>query len=99
MVTKSCKGRTCTDPWSVIHPAGDVKTLREALDTRFDAFYETEVKERVRFERCELGYILASEGPQQVLEFKQDKNELWTLKRLVRGIQLITQFKRFVSSS
>jgi len=70
MVTKSCKGRTCTDPWSVIHIDGDVKTLREALDGRFDAFYEAGVKDQVSFDRCELGYIIASEGPQDVADFE-----------------------------
>jgi len=74
MVTKSCKGRTCTDPWSVIHPTGDVKTLRAALDEKFDAFYLNEVSERVRFDKCELGYILDSEGPQKGLVFEEGKN-------------------------
>ncbi|KAH7327134.1 alkaline-phosphatase-like protein [Rhexocercosporidium sp. MPI-PUGE-AT-0058] len=68
MVTKSCKGHTCISPWSVIHPAGDVKTLGDALDRSFDAFYES-VRERVAFTRCELGYILESEGPQYVPVF------------------------------
>jgi N-acetylglucosamine-6-sulfatase len=71
MVTKSCKGRTCTDPWSVIHPVGDVKTLADALDTRFDAFYEREVTRRVGFEKCELGYLLESEGPQDSVVFDE----------------------------
>jgi len=74
MVTKSCKGRTCTDPWSVIHPHGDVKTLREALGKRFDAFYKAGVKDQVvSFDRCELGYIVASEGPQDVAVFETGK--------------------------
>jgi hypothetical protein len=73
MVTKSCKGRTCTDPWSVIHPAGDVRTLAEALDQRFDAFYLGYVRERVRFEKCELGYILESEGPQEIVAFEEGR--------------------------
>ena len=64
MVTKSCKGKTCINPWSTIHPDGDVKTLGEAMNEKFDTFYEG-VGQRVSFEKCELGYILESEGPQK----------------------------------
>jgi N-acetylglucosamine-6-sulfatase len=74
MVTKSCQGRTCTDPWSVIHPKGDVKTLKDALDGRFDAFYTSEVAKKVSFEKCELGYILESEGPQEAVVFDAGRN-------------------------
>jgi hypothetical protein len=69
MVTKSCKGHTCTHPWEVIHPQGDVATLADALDERFDAFYLNEVASRIKFEKCELGYIVESEGPQDVVVF------------------------------
>jgi N-acetylglucosamine-6-sulfatase len=75
MVTKSCKGSTCVHPWSVIHPAGDVQTLSDALDKDFDQFYAT-LAETVRFERCELGYILESEGPQHASVFLQGSGEL-----------------------
>lgn len=74
MVTKSCQGRTCTDPWSVIHPKGDVKTLHDALNEQFDAFYTSEVAKKVKFEKCELGYILDSEGPQEAIVFDSEKN-------------------------
>ena len=69
MVTKSCKGYTCTHPWSVIHPSGDVRSLRDALNKKFDAFYLGEVASRVQFEKCELGYIIESEGPQEAVAF------------------------------
>lgn len=68
MVTKSCKGHTCVEPWSVLHPAGNVKTLDDALSPRFDTFYTVEMAERVvRYDKCELGYIVGSEGPQDVV--------------------------------
>ncbi|KAL2061395.1 hypothetical protein VTL71DRAFT_7668 [Oculimacula yallundae] len=70
MVTKSCKAETCIDPWSVIHPEGDVHTLNNALESRFDAFYAS-IAERVGFEKCELGYILESEGPQEIVAFRR----------------------------
>ncbi|KAF1953000.1 Arylsulphatase [Byssothecium circinans] len=61
LVLKSCKASTCTDPWSVLHPQGDVTGLEQALDARYDAFYEAQPK--VAYSKCELGQILGSEGP------------------------------------
>lgn len=74
MVTKSCRGYTCTDPWSVIHPKGDVRTLKDALNKEFDAFYISEMTKKVSFEKCELGYILESEGPQEAVVFDSARN-------------------------
>lgn len=64
MVLKSCKTETCHDPWKALHPLGDIHTLAEALEERYDAFYE--VQPKVSFSSCELGYILDAEGPQHV---------------------------------
>ncbi|KAL2194099.1 alkaline-phosphatase-like protein [Corynascus similis CBS 632.67] len=63
LVLKSCKGQTCVRPWHALHPAGNVRTLRDALSPRFDSFYERHQIE-VSFSRCELGYLLDAEGPQ-----------------------------------
>ena len=64
-MTKSCKAHTCVDPWSVIHPKGDVKTLGDALSSKFDGFYASlGESEKVGFSKCELGYLTKSEGPQ-----------------------------------
>lgn len=73
MVTKSCKGATCVDPWGVLHPQGDVKTLGDALRVKFDGYYERGLAGTVRFDRCELGYILDSEGPQAIAAFDKRK--------------------------
>ncbi|VBB81242.1 Putative arylsulfatase [Podospora comata] len=62
-VLKSCKGRTCVRPWEALHPQGNVANLHDALGKRFDVFYEQQQK-KVRFDRCELGYIVDAEGPQ-----------------------------------
>jgi hypothetical protein len=62
LVLKSCKGVTCIDPWKVLHPSGNVGSLFEALKTKFDSFYQTQPK--VLFTKCEMGYIVESEGPQ-----------------------------------
>jgi len=66
MVTKSCAGRTCIEPWSVIHPTAQVHTLKNALAPQYDEFYLNEITSQVRFDKCELGFILESEGPQSL---------------------------------
>ncbi|KAF2772745.1 Arylsulphatase [Teratosphaeria nubilosa] len=68
MVMKSCKGETCVSPWAVLHPQGDVSTLDDALQMRYDEFYEQQVK--VAFERCEQGYLIDAEGPQTGLQYR-----------------------------
>lgn len=70
MVLKSCKGRACTKPWEILHPAGNVVNLHDALHTRFDDYYKAQV-ERVSFDRCEGGYIIDAEGPQHVDGYKE----------------------------
>ncbi|KAI9155026.1 Arylsulfatase [Paramyrothecium foliicola] len=62
LVLKSCKGSTCSQPWRALHPSGDVDTLEAALSPRFDEFYKTQAQ--VKFDHCEKGYIVESEGPQ-----------------------------------
>ncbi|KAN0104259.1 Arylsulphatase [Hyaloscypha variabilis] len=69
LTTKSCKGVTCRKPWSVLHPKGDVGSLAEALDVRYDALYaDVTGTTSVRFDKCLMGYIKEAEGPQS-LEF------------------------------
>ncbi|KAF1849200.1 arylsulfatase-like protein [Cucurbitaria berberidis CBS 394.84] len=62
-VLKSCKGRTCIEPWRALHPDGNVEKLRDALSARFDEFYEVQQK-KIEYSRCEDGYIIDAEGPQ-----------------------------------
>lgn len=69
MVLKSCKGESCVEPWTVLHPQGDVKSLTEALEVRFDAFYEEQTQ--VSFNRCENGYIIDAEGPQAPYQYRE----------------------------
>ncbi|KIV99664.1 uncharacterized protein PV09_08719 [Verruconis gallopava] len=66
-VLKSCKGDVCRDPWKALHPQGDVHTLREALNGKYDSFYEEE-QVRIKYNRCEQGYIIDAEGPQFELD-------------------------------
>ncbi|KAG8164435.1 hypothetical protein KVR01_006353 [Diaporthe batatas] len=69
MVLKSCKGDTCTDPWKVLHPRGDVRSLTDALSVRFDSFYRYQAK--VAYDRCEPGYIIDAEGPQEPYQYRK----------------------------
>ena len=62
MVLKTCKGRQCTHPWESLFPTGRVKSLADAIDPSFDTYFEEKVA-KVKFERCEKGYIAESEGP------------------------------------
>lgn len=61
LVLKSCKGRTCQEPWKQLHPAGNVETLADALHDRYDEFYAAQAP--VSFEYCANGYIVDAEGP------------------------------------
>ncbi|KAI0810638.1 alkaline-phosphatase-like protein [Xylaria sp. FL0064] len=60
-VLKSCKGYSCRQPWKQLHPAGDVGSLAEALESKYDDFYAEQT--RVKFEVCENGYLVEAEGP------------------------------------
>ncbi|KAL9089385.1 MAG: hypothetical protein Q9165_005705 [Trypethelium subeluteriae] len=62
-VLKTCKTDICIKPWHALHPDGTVSTLEDALESRFDHFYEAE-RRRVTFSRCERGFLLDAEGPQ-----------------------------------
>ncbi|KKA31221.1 hypothetical protein TD95_000787 [Thielaviopsis punctulata] len=62
LVLKTCVGHVCTQPWDALHPHGNVRSLKDALSKRFDAFYAAQPK--VAYEYCAPGYILSAEGPQ-----------------------------------
>jgi hypothetical protein len=53
-----------------------VKTLQGALNKRFDKFYAS-VSASVSFDKCELGYILESEGPQEAVVFREGSGDDW----------------------
>ncbi|RVD87897.1 uncharacterized protein DFL_002100 [Arthrobotrys flagrans] len=70
LVLKSCKGKVCVKPWQKLHPEGDVDVLPEALREEYDTFYKHQ--ELVRFDRCEAGYIIDAEGPQDALSYTRN---------------------------
>ena len=53
----------------MLHPKGDVVNLQDALSPAFDTFYGKEQR-KVEFSRCELGYIVDAEGPQEAIGFR-----------------------------
>jgi hypothetical protein len=63
LVLKSCQGVSCVKPWLSLHPDGDVNSLKQALNPKYDTFYELQ-EVKVSYEKCELGYLIGSEGPQ-----------------------------------
>ncbi|KAF1813934.1 Arylsulphatase [Eremomyces bilateralis CBS 781.70] len=70
MVLKTCKGRACTHPWEILHPKGNVASLTDSLQPRYDSFYVDQPK--VSFTKCELGYIKESEGPLDAIPYAQE---------------------------
>lgn len=61
LTLKSCKGVVCRQPWKTLHPAGDVSSLKDAMNPKFDSFY-TEVQLKVTFTSCQAGYLTQYEG-------------------------------------
>ena len=72
LVLKSCKAITCIKPWLALHPGGKVTTLKDAMDPKFDAFYEQQ-QNRISFSKCEPGYIIKSEGPQTYKQYSANQ--------------------------
>ncbi|KAF5557612.1 arylsulfatase [Fusarium napiforme] len=65
MVMESCKGETCIKPWTILHPYGDVNSLKDALNNKYDSFYlQAAEKNSVSFGMCMPGYVVTAEGPQ-----------------------------------
>ncbi|QKX53241.1 uncharacterized protein TRUGW13939_00317 [Talaromyces rugulosus] len=74
LVLKSCKGQVCVKPWKALHPQGEVTSLKDALDTRYDYFYKEKQTSRVYFDECARGYLLDVEGPQYNFESNDEGN-------------------------
>ncbi|KAI1330959.1 alkaline-phosphatase-like protein [Xylariaceae sp. FL0255] len=70
-VLKTCKARTCTHPWEVLHPEGNVHNLLEALNTQYDHFYEVQ-QNKVHFDACLGGYLISNELPIAVIPYSGD---------------------------
>lgn len=60
LLLKDCSGQMCRRPWQAIFPQGQVRTLRDAMDDKYDDFFQSQQK--VAFQRCTLGYLPEFEG-------------------------------------
>ncbi|KAF6815127.1 arylsulfatase [Colletotrichum musicola] len=68
MALKDCKGRACSRPWLTLHPGEEVSSLREALDPKFDQFYQSQPK--MYFESCEAAFIKEKESNEPVNQYR-----------------------------
>lgn len=77
LTLKACKGRVCTRPWEALHPQGDVHSLRDAMDPKFDGFYAYELK--VTYTACMLGYLPQYEGALSPIPYSGNysKEAIW----------------------
>ncbi|OSS48837.1 hypothetical protein B5807_06901 [Epicoccum nigrum] len=74
LTLKRCKGRVCTRPWEKLHPDGRVSNLKDAMDGKYDVFYE-EKQRKVSFEECALGQVLSVEGPLEPVSWREEWDE------------------------
>lgn len=74
LTLKRCKGRVCTRPWEKLHPNGEVGNLKDAMDGKFDAFYEKR-QLPVSFEECALGQVLSVEGALEPVVWRDEWDE------------------------
>ena len=58
---ESCLSPSCTQPWRVGRPNGDVSHLSDALRQEHDSFHEPEARKGVS-SRCERGFWLDASG-------------------------------------
>jgi N-acetylglucosamine-6-sulfatase len=71
LTLKRCKGRVCIKPWETLHPHCDVKNLKDAMQSRFDTFYEKKQK-KVTFDECAKGQILSVEGALEPISWQEE---------------------------
>ncbi|CAH0051946.1 unnamed protein product [Clonostachys solani] len=60
LTLKSCKGKSCRQPWETLFPSGEVQNLQHAMKKKYDSFFKSQ--ERVSFSACLKGYITSAEG-------------------------------------
>ena len=62
LVLKGCKQDSCRNAYGVLFPGGEVTTLKEAMNSKYDTFFANQPK--VAFKECIPGHIVELEGPQ-----------------------------------
>ncbi|SGY80919.1 BQ5605_C009g05404 [Microbotryum silenes-dioicae] len=61
LVLKTCVGEVCKRPWKEMFPREDIRSLKDALDVKYDQYFRQLPK--VTYSRCELGYFRELEHP------------------------------------
>lgn len=69
LTLKACEGEVCIRPWETLHPTGNVKNLKDAMNPRYDDFY-IEKQKKVTFTGCALGYLPYLEGAMEPIPYK-----------------------------
>lgn len=72
MVLKTCKDKVCVHPWRTLHPDGKVNDLKEALDQKYDSFYEEQPK--MSFSSCLDAYYLENENQAAVKSWEESQD-------------------------
>jgi N-acetylglucosamine-6-sulfatase len=62
LVLKTCVGDSCRQPWETLLPGQGLKTIKDALQAKYDAFFAG--VPRVSWTSCQAGYLPAAEGVQ-----------------------------------
>jgi N-acetylglucosamine-6-sulfatase len=71
LTLKRCKGHVCIKPWETLHPQCDVRNLKDAMQSRFDTFYE-EKQNKITFDECAKGQILSVEGALEPISWQEE---------------------------
>ncbi|EPQ30903.1 uncharacterized protein PFL1_01801 [Pseudozyma flocculosa PF-1] len=58
---KNCKGRACRELWTALFPRGEVQSLRQALKTEWDAYFDA--VPRLHYTNCTPGFRRENELP------------------------------------
>ncbi|KAF7557311.1 hypothetical protein G7Z17_g832 [Cylindrodendrum hubeiense] len=87
MVLKTCKNRVCTHPWESLHPDGNIQSLKQALNERFDEFYDGQPQ--MWFSDCPLGYFFEVENQDPVQTFAE------TPKLQKQGFDWVNHWQHF----
>ena len=79
LTLKACEGEVCVRPWETLHPAGNVKNLKDAMNPKYDEFY-IEKQKKVTFTGCARGYLPYLEGAMEPIPYKGKDGQV---KRMV----------------
>lgn len=79
LTLKACEREVCIRPWETLHPTGNVKNLKDAMDPKYDEFY-IEKQKKVTFTGCAKGYLPYLEGAMEPIPYKDKSGKV---KRMV----------------